>query len=207
MDEYINDLFTSLQLQENAKYLHSFGFLGKAIKERLKIMQTAEQIDEWLNYNNPVKETVSRRLKAIELYKEGFSASEIKEKLNINYSVRQIQRWMSAAGIMRTHGESLKLRIARGTVHWNRHPDPNRVKIKRKGLPPGLRATILKRDNYRCVWCGATAQVTRLQVDHIDNNPNHNDDKSNFQTLCEECNKSKYWVFKESQKQKENTTT
>lgn len=60
-----------------------------------------------------------------------------------------------------------------------------------------IRATIMDRDRYRCVLCGA-ADPDRgplLQVDHIvelaDGGSFH--DPANLRTLCIPCHKSKTW--------------
>ena len=71
-------------------------------------------------------------------------------------------------------------------------------RIGRQPIPRKLRHQVFKRDGYRCRECGATNKQTRLHVDHI--KPvarGGTNDLSNLQTLCEECNKSKYtdeWV-------------
>lgn len=55
-----------------------------------------------------------------------------------------------------------------------------------------LRLEVLTRDNFRCVFCGASSADTKLVVDHII--PFSQGGKtilSNGQTLCAECNGAK----------------
>ena len=67
------------------------------------------------------------------------------------------------------------------------------VSIERAKMTDSLRYDILKRDNYRCKICGASAQDgVKLQVDHII--PVSKGGKTtwnNLQTLCERCNMGK----------------
>lgn len=67
----------------------------------------------------------------------------------------------------------------------------------RKTLTKSIRHEVFKRDNYRCVECGATNKDTVLHVDHIiPFSKGGSDELDNLQTLCESCNISKsdrYW--------------
>ncbi len=66
-------------------------------------------------------------------------------------------------------------------------------KIERQIMNEDIRYNVLRRDNFTCVLCGATAKDgAKLQVDHII--PVSKGGKtvmSNLQTLCERCNKGK----------------
>ena len=67
------------------------------------------------------------------------------------------------------------------------------VKIERAKMSDSLRYNILKRDDFRCQICGATAQEgAKLHVDHIV--PVSRGGKtvaSNLRTLCDRCNMGK----------------
>jgi len=59
----------------------------------------------------------------------------------------------------------------------------------RGDIKPSVRWKILKRDNFRCVLCGADATDRKLHIDHIDpvslggkSNP------KNLRVLCDACN-------------------
>lgn len=66
-------------------------------------------------------------------------------------------------------------------------------KQERKMMNDDIRYNVLKRDNYTCCICGATAKDgAKLEVDHII--PVSKGGKtimSNLQTLCDRCNKGK----------------
>lgn len=63
---------------------------------------------------------------------------------------------------------------------------------KRDVVPAKLRFKILKRDNYRCKTCGATAAQARLHIDHIvPISRGGITEERNLQTLCEKCNLGK----------------
>ena len=66
-------------------------------------------------------------------------------------------------------------------------------KPKRKPIKPSLRFEILKRDDYRCQMCGATAKDgAALEIDHI--TPvakGGGNDADNLQVLCRDCNAGK----------------
>lgn len=54
------------------------------------------------------------------------------------------------------------------------------------------RFTILKRDGFRCVYCGATPDVSQLHVDHYTpRSRGGTDHPSNLRTACAPCNLSK----------------
>ena len=66
-------------------------------------------------------------------------------------------------------------------------------KFEREAMNDDIRYNVLKRDNFRCRICGATANDgVKLHVDHIV--PVSKGGKTvmhNLQTLCERCNKGK----------------
>lgn len=72
-------------------------------------------------------------------------------------------------------------------------PEPEPEPVKRKPIKPSLRFDILKRDDYRCQMCGATAKDgAKLEVDHI--TPvakGGSNDADNLQVLCRDCNAGK----------------
>lgn len=78
---------------------------------------------------------------------------------------------------------------------WLRHSDSKKnthQKRKRKSIPGVLRHEVFKRDDYRCVECGATNKETTLHIDHIMPLSNGGTDElDNLQTLCETCNLAK----------------
>ena len=54
------------------------------------------------------------------------------------------------------------------------------------------RFKILARDNFRCVYCGATAQMSQLHVDHvIPRSKGGEDNSSNYVVACLACNLGK----------------
>ncbi len=59
-------------------------------------------------------------------------------------------------------------------------------------ISSSLRALVLERDKYRCMFCGATAEQTQLQVDHIiPRDEGGTDSLDNLATLCQRCNRGK----------------
>lgn len=66
------------------------------------------------------------------------------------------------------------------------------MKYRRKGLSKRQRYEILRRDGFRCRYCGACAPDVRLHVDHI--TPlarGGSDDPSNLCAACVACNLGK----------------
>lgn len=62
----------------------------------------------------------------------------------------------------------------------------------RKTLSPRLRFDVLRRDGFRCRYCGSGPDASRLSVDHIlavaDGGT---DDAANLVTACQPCNAGK----------------
>jgi hypothetical protein len=62
----------------------------------------------------------------------------------------------------------------------------------RKSIPPVVRFEVFQRDNFRCIYCGATKEETKLVVDHVipvrDGGAN---DMGNLATACQPCNAGK----------------
>lgn len=55
-----------------------------------------------------------------------------------------------------------------------------------------LRFDVMKRDFFRCVLCGSTADISPIEVDHIvPVSKGGVSDISNLRTLCERCNRGK----------------
>ncbi len=68
----------------------------------------------------------------------------------------------------------------------------NNTKPKRKPIDSRLRHECFKRDNYRCLECGATNYESQLHADHIiPVSQGGTDELDNLQTLCDRCNISK----------------
>lgn len=66
------------------------------------------------------------------------------------------------------------------------------AKSKRKSISIGLRFEILKRDRFRCGYCGVRAGDADLQVDHIVAVANGGtNDPSNLRASCAACNAGK----------------
>ena len=68
----------------------------------------------------------------------------------------------------------------------------SKTKKRSRYIPPSVKVDVLKRDNFRCVYCGVTSKNAELQVDHIiPFSKGGSNDPSNLQTLCKECNQGK----------------
>ena len=68
----------------------------------------------------------------------------------------------------------------------------NIIKKERGILTLKLRYQIFKRDNFKCVLCGATAGTAKLEIDHIiPTSKGGKTIKSNLRTLCFKCNRGK----------------
>jgi len=123
----------------------------------------------------------------LKLYELGNSSQEIKDLLHLDVHVRSIQRLVKRAGLSRTVKESFNIAVQKGRVTY--HYKPN--KIKRITLNTKRRFEVLRRDNFRCVLCGNTADQDIINVDHINGDKNDSD-IDNLQTLCHTCNVGKY---------------
>ncbi len=67
-----------------------------------------------------------------------------------------------------------------------------KVKTARAPIAKGLRFEVLKRDSFKCQYCGATAPEVVLHIDHIEALANGGaNDITNLITACEGCNNGK----------------
>ena len=105
-----------------------------------------------------------------------------------NISTRQVQRIAKKLGVIRSLAEANK--TAAPLKHY--HHVPKHLRVQRKQISQKLRFTMISSHPY-CSWCGSRPSNnngTRLEVDHIDNNPLNNE-LSNLQVLCGSCNTGK----------------
>lgn len=55
-----------------------------------------------------------------------------------------------------------------------------------------IRYEVLRRDEYTCRFCGASAPLVLLEIDHVvPRSQGGSDDPGNLQVLCEDCNAGK----------------
>lgn len=60
---------------------------------------------------------------------------------------------------------------------------------KKRGIKKSVRFAVLRRDRFRCVYCGATASEKRLHVDHVyPRSHGGSDEMDNLVAACDECN-------------------
>ena len=73
------------------------------------------------------------------------------------------------------------------------HNKATKPKRQRTHIPRGLRHEVFKRDNYKCVECGASKEDGAvLHIDHIiPVSKGGTDELDNLQTLCKDCNLNK----------------
>jgi len=69
---------------------------------------------------------------------------------------------------------------------------PERPARRRTGISVGTRYRILKRDNFKCVYCGRNASEVALQIDHYTPvSAGGSNDDPNLRSACYECNAGK----------------
>lgn len=74
----------------------------------------------------------------------------------------------------------------------NYRNDLRKINKARTPFTKSIRHEVFKRDNYKCVECGATKENTVLHIDHIiPVSQGGTDELDNLQTLCETCNLAK----------------
>ena len=70
------------------------------------------------------------------------------------------------------------------------------AKTPRIPMPPEVRKYVFERDRYQCQSCGKTKLNTQLTIDHIiPLARGGQNDISNLQTLCCDCNQQKKHHF------------
>lgn len=63
---------------------------------------------------------------------------------------------------------------------------------KRPSLSRAVRFRVMARDNFRCVYCGATPEATSLHIDHLlPVNAGGGNEVDNLVTACADCNLGK----------------
>lgn len=107
-----------------------------------------------------------------------------------NVTTRTIQRLVKKHGLSRTVAEANK--VTAKLKDYSSLKVPEHLKAKRIILKQSVRYAIIAAHPY-CSTCGRRPSAednVALEVDHIDNNAQNND-KSNLQVLCRECNRGK----------------
>jgi 5-methylcytosine-specific restriction endonuclease McrA len=108
-------------------------------------------------------------------------------------SRRRVQQIVTAAGLIRTRAESNRVVAPLKPKHRIRRRKYESGTVKRRRPDVAVRYTLLNKNPW-CALCGMTAKDgVQLHLDHIDNDPRNND-PSNFQVLCNQCNVGKYWA-------------
>lgn len=129
----------------------------------------------------------------IKEYEAGVTYKEIKEKFDIKVTERSIQRFLEKYIKLRDKKHPIaKINRAEGLKRWWSEFKKKHGKGKNysKSVPSSkTRYEILKRDGFKCVLCGATAQDDALVVDHIvPKKDTFNNSRENLRTLCYTCN-------------------
>lgn len=127
-------------------------------------------------------------------YADAFvTVEQLAEKYGV--TVRTIQRTINEYGHVygvkiRTVAEANKVTAKlKDYSALRKNPED---KVKRKFLPNKVRYQVLLAHPF----CAVCKNDAKLQVDHIDNNPRNNE-LSNLQVLCADCNSGKAWSSKE----------
>ena len=104
-----------------------------------------------------------------------------------------MQRILGNIGIVRTVKDAFRLEVKKGNVTYHKNP----VHLRRVRVSEKLRMEIFKRDNFKCVICGATKDDDCMEIDHIvPVSEGGNNDKENLRTTCRRCNKGLYLTRK-----------
>lgn len=129
----------------------------------------------------------NRNAEIADKYANGSHSALLAEEYGI--SERQVQRIVNKLGVARTQSESYILAIKQGRKTYHRLAPHH--KKQRKFISRRKRLYIMKKFKYTCQYCGRKPiDGFRLEIDHIDENPMNNDE-SNLQVLCSECNMGK----------------
>ncbi len=130
-------------------------------------------------------------------YVTPMSSHEISEKIKrdcgISISPRYIQLTLKRLGApIRSASHRYILAIKKGRKTYDEFRKPIKSSALRSGISLKRRYEVLKRDNSRCVMCGATAQEEFLVVDHIKPVVNGGTNNlENLRVLCRACNHGK----------------
>jgi hypothetical protein len=101
-----------------------------------------------------------------------------------------IKRELIAAGLWIVEGDNIRIGHPDGDPIIKRFPT-NGGQRARRPIPPGVRYSVLERDNFTCQSCGATPTKddATLHVDHkIAVSKGGTNELENLQTLCSDCN-------------------
>lgn len=113
---------------------------------------------------------------------------KIKKDTGQELSPKTILRIVKRYGSERTAAEAFRLAASQGRIRWAY----KEKKVRRITLLPKLRLAVMKKDNFRCVWCGYGAPQVNIEIDHIV--PVSQGGKNileNLQVMCHECNMAK----------------
>lgn len=156
-------------------------------------MERAELIPKW----NPTKDPMEMVEAFMDCWEEQDDCptekvfAEYLKKIDSPYSVGVYKRYFG--GLRR-----LSQRIV--DFHEKRISEKqlltkyDRPRARRTPIAQSLRYEILNRDGFKCRLCGrsSAADGVKLEVDHIvPVYAGGNDESTNLQTLCEDCNKGK----------------
>ena len=112
--------------------------------------------------------------------------------------IAQVSDWPRVCRTLRQEGWLLEHIQEGNSRFYILHSDKKGKGNKRVHISSKLRYEIMRRDGHRCVQCGKSAKEdgVKLEIDHkIPVNMGGLTEKSNLQTLCQECNHGKKAYF------------
>lgn len=153
------------------------------------------KISKFKQISSALSENIDDLLKRLYL-DEKMSSIEISEyfesKVNVLVTPRAIQMKIKRIGITRSPSDRFVLAIRKKRMDYTPRKKKITSKELRKGISLKLRYEIFKRDDFKCVLCGATAKDDELVVDHV--KPvvqGGTNTQENLRVLCRACNHGK----------------
>ena len=135
---------------------------------------------------------LTRKLYEVENKSSCEIAEQIKNEVGMDISPRAIQGRIKKLGIGRTLSEAFLLVINSGRKSYEHLRKPIKASENRRGISLGTRYAVLKRDELRCVLCGATGKDSQLVTDHIiPVVKGGTNEIANLRVLCRPCNHGK----------------
>lgn len=175
-------------------YIKNETYYSNLISETNKLLHNNPEYDSYQYDNELLKKYHFKSQEYYKLYEKEYISKLIPKPSSFKITVNVMYVTPRRRYVYSNYGEFTKNTISTfEKISQDRNGLYDEKEYQRSLMSDRLRYNVLRRDNFRCCICGATAKDgAKLEVDHIiPVSKGGMTVMENLQTLCKECNRGK----------------